>query len=291
MARLLVTGATGRIGRRVAAHLAREGAELRLLVRDPSQAPPVPGAHCVPGDFGDLAAMAQAFEGVQTAFLYTPARPDPRLLRLAADQGVAHVVLLSSASVGKVGADDPNPVAARHRMAEQAVRDAGLRWTFLRPDVLAANCLQWAEAIRTERRVRVPYPESLRNPIHEDDVALATALAMREPERWHGRVLTLTGPACLTLRQQVEAIGQAIGTALECVPISPEEALQAMTSGHPPMPAEVARRLIEYMRKTTVQPPEVTRDFSDAVGRPARPFADWAKDHAGDFLPLQAAAR
>lgn len=281
MPRFLVTGATGRIGRRLAVHLASQPGGLRLLVRDRSRIPVLPYTDCVQGDYDDLNTMAAAFEGVQVAFLYTPAHPYPKLIQLAVKQGVQHVVLLSSASVTKVSATD-NPVARRHRQAEEAVWDGGLAWTFLRPDTLASNCLSWASSIRTERCVYVPFPESQRNPIHEDDVALVAAHAMVSGQLM-GRALFLTGPGCQTIAQQVELIGQAIGTTLTCVQIDTEQAVLAMSTGPSAVPLDVARRLVEYMRKTTTTAPDISPDFELAMGRAPRPFADWVADHIADF--------
>jgi uncharacterized protein YbjT (DUF2867 family) len=281
--RFLVSGATGRIGKRLAVHLASQAGGLRLLVRDRSRMPVLPFSECVQGDFDDMNSMAAAFDGVQAAFLYTPAHPDPRLIQLAVKQGVQHVVLLSSASVVKVSAAD-NPVARRHRLAEEAVLEGGIAWTFLRPDMLASNCLSWAPSIRTERCVYVPFPESQRNPIHEDDVALVAAHAMVSGHLM-GRALSLTGPSCLTIAQQVELIGQSTGTTLRCVQIDTEQAVHAMSSGPSAVPMEVARRLVEYMRKTTTTAPEISPDFELAMGRAPRPFADWVADHIVDFCP------
>lgn len=282
MGACLVTGATGGIGRCVALRLAGRVSRLRVLVRGSAQKPVVDAEH-VQGDFDDPASMARAFAGMETVFLYTPARPDARLLQMAAEQGVRHVVLLSSASVVKVAPSARNPVAERHREMERLVLAAGLAGTFLRPDTLASNCLSWAEEIRMHRRVSVPYPTSLRNPVHEDDVARVACMAMLDTQAFRDRSFFLTGPAPLSIREQVAAIALAIGQRIECREIAAQAAIDGMTQGARPMPADVAHRLVAYMEKTTREPPTVATDFFEVTGQAPRAFSEWAIEHARDF--------
>lgn len=284
MGACLVTGATGGIGRGVALRLAGQVHRLRLLVRA-STPKPLADAEHVLGDFDDLASMARAFADMETVFLYTPARPDARLLQIAAEQGVRHVVLLSSASVVKVAPSARNPVAERHRAMERYVREAGLTGTCLRPDTLASNCLSWSEEIRMHGRVSVPYPTSLRNPVHEDDVARVAAMAMLDRDLFRDRSLFLTGPAPLSIREQVAAIGRASGQPIECCEISAEAAIDRMAQGPSAMPADVARRLMAYMEKTTREAPTVTTDFFDVTGQAPKTFSEWAIEHARAFRP------
>ena len=288
MDRFLVTGASGQIGSRVATQLTsaladRGKAPPRLLLRRSECLPMPPGAECVWGDFDDLDSMARAFEGVRSVFLYTPAHTDPGLLTLAAQKGVRHVVLPSSASVARV-APGTNPIAERHRRAEQAVIDAGLEWTFLRPDILASNCLSWSNSIIQEGLVRVPYPESRRNPLHEDDVAAVACAALLRDEL-RSSTLLLTGPSVLTIRQQVMALAEVTGMPLRCVSISEAEALQAMSRSQPQLSTEAATRLLAYQRKMVAIEPETTQAVLRVMGRPARTFAHWAQDHVADFQP------
>jgi uncharacterized protein YbjT (DUF2867 family) len=280
----LVTGATGSIGRALAWRLRCRASHLRLLARTRRGDLPI-DAEQVTGDFADLASMERAFAGMEAVFLYTPACPDARLLQVAARQGVRHVVLLSSASVVKVAPEAANPVAERHRGMERHVQQAGFDATVLRPDTLATNCLAWADEIRRHARVSVPYPASLRNPIHEDDVAHVAARAMLDPGAFGGRSFLLTGPQPLSIQAQVEAIGHAIGQSIECRQIPAQAAIEGMSRGPSAMTVEVAARLVAYMEKTTRERPAVTADFLDVIGQPPRRFAEWAVDHAHAFRP------
>ncbi len=286
MAAFLVTGAAGSIGREVAQRLVQAGAAPRLLVRTLDPARHIEQAAYVQGDFEDLPSMAQAFAGVDSVFLYTPARFDPRLLQSAKAQGVRRIVLLSSAAVVRVAPEQRNPVAERHRSIEQAIQDFGFEWTFLRPDILASNCLAWAPEIQRESRVRVPFPDAMRNPIHEKDVAQAAVQALRT-DQLRDAALALTGPRSLTLRRMVEIIAEEIRHPIACEAISPEHALRDMTTGPRAIKPEIAARLIDYQRKSVSTPPQVSPDFEQACGRPPREFSEWVRDHRQRFLPVQ----
>lgn len=275
---ILVTGASGNVGACLVRLLARAGEPVRALAR---HAPPTPwpaGVQFAAGDLSRAETLCEALAGVDRLFLFTPPTGCGEVARAARAAGVRRVVLLSSAATHKA---DPrtNPIAARHAAAEQAVRDAGLAWTFLRPDSFAANALAWASDIRAHGVVRAAYGRSLRNPIHEADVAEVALAALLRPEH-EGQAYALTGPAALTQIEQVAAIGQAIGRALRFEELGRAQALAAMAATLPP---GVAERLLDYAARSVDHPPAVTDTVQRLLGRPARSFAQWARDHAADF--------
>lgn len=97
---ILVTGATGKVGRQVVQQLTRRGARVRALVRDPAKAGLPAGVDLVQGDLLDVAALRRAFEGVSTLFLLNGVVADEftqalLVLNAARDAGVTRVVYLS----------------------------------------------------------------------------------------------------------------------------------------------------------------------------------------------------
>lgn len=275
---ILVTGATGNVGRCVARRLAQAGERVRAVARDPSAAGFPAGVQACAGDLSAPGSLAHAFEGVDRLFLFTPASGAGLIARVAREAGVRRVVLLSSAATQKA---DPriNPIAARHAAAEAAVREAGLGWTFLRPDSFAANACAWADSIRSEGVVRAAYPDAQRNPIHEDDVAAVAVAALLDAAH-ENRAYPLTGPAVITQAGQVRAIAEAIGKPLRFEVLTREQALAARPAG---TPVEVAERLLDYALKSVATAPAITDAVERVTGRPARPFAEWARDRAAAF--------
>lgn len=276
---ILVSGASGNVGRCVVKQLMAAGETVRALTRDPANARFPAGVEVVGGDLSDPRTLADAFVGATRMFFFTPVQGGADAVRAAAAGGVRRIVVLSSAATQKA---DPltNPIAARHDAVEQAVRAAGLRWTFLRPDSFAANALAWAPSIRAEGVVRAAYGLSLRNPIHEDDVAAVATTALLEPGHENAAYL-LTGPAALTQVDQVAAIGLAIGRPLRFEALSRQQAFEDMRRR---MPEDVVERLLDYAAKSVDITPAVTPTVQDILGRPARTFARWARDHAADFV-------
>lgn len=282
MGKILVAGAAGRVGRCVARRLERRGCAVRLLLHSPSTQALGAGMEAITADYNDPSQMAAAFASVDAAFMYAPGPEASHAVFQAARQaGVKQVVLLSSASVTKA-APGANPIAERHRLAEQAVQAAGLEWTFIRPDTMASNCLQWARTIREEARVYTPFPESMRNPIHEDDIAELAVQALLEG-RHADRALDVTGPQVLTIRAQVECIAAQLGAAVECVPLERSAALERMAAEQPQLSRLAAERLLDYLEKSVSVVPRITEDFQRATGHAPRRFSAWVADHAARF--------
>lgn len=282
MRKILVTGAAGRVGRQVVRRLAGENVALRLLLRSPPEQAGVASGEVVVGDHNDAEQMAKACNTVDAVFMYAPETQCSRaVFQAMREAGVRQVVLLSSASVIKAP-PGANPIAERHRAAEAAAQAAQLDWTFIRPDTMASNCLQWAAAIRDEGRVYAPYPESMRNPLHEDDIALLAVASLLNGEH-SGRAFEVTGSALLRVSDQVDAIARELGRTLECVSISHVEALARMAASNPSQSGQAAARLLDYLKKSVAVAPRITDDFARATGLAPRTFSAWVRDNVDRF--------
>lgn len=275
---ILVTGARGNVGRCLIRQLVAGGTAVRALSRQADADDLPAGVETVAGDLMDDASLRAALRGVTGLFLFTPPSGPGAAARLAAEAGVARVVLLSSIATQKA---DPrtNAIAARHAAAEASVIASGLAWTILRPDSFAANALDWAPSIRAAGVVRAAYGGAQRCPIHEEDVAAVAALALRDPSQ-AGAAHWLTGPETITQIGQVEAIARAIGMPVVFEELPRAEARDIMCRKLPP---PVVDRLLDYAAKSVHQPPPVSGTVPELLGRPARSFARWAVDHAAEF--------
>ena len=279
---ILVTGATGNVGRSVVLQLAARGIPVRALTRDKARdkdrAAMPEGVDIVEGDLSQPETLGGAFDGVDGMFLFTPPSGAGPIARLAGASGVRRVALLSSIATQKA---DPrtNAIAARHHGAEQAVMASGMAWTILRPDSFASNALEWAESIRSEGVVRAAYGQSRRCPIHEDDVAAVAVCALLDPSQ-SGQAHWLTGPRRISVQEQVAAIGRALGKDIRFEELSRDEALAVMVQR---LPRPVAERLLDYARKSISEPPGLSDAIERILGRPPKDFMQWAVDHASDF--------
>ncbi|PRY39688.1 NAD(P)H-binding protein [Umezawaea tangerina] len=276
----VVLGARGNVGRHVAGGLLTAGHRVRAVGRT---APAIPGADNVAADLDHPETLPAAFEGADGAFLYgmlDPMRPYDigKVTAAVVAAGIRHVVLLSSVSV--VDPDADSPVPRVNRAIEHAVQRSGVDWTFLRPGSFATNTRTWwAESIRTDGVVRLPYPLAWSAPVHEKDIAAVAVTALTERGHSH-QAYTIHGAESLTLRRQVEHIGEALGRPVRVERVSEDEGRAEVAKTMPPFVAEAIVR--QWAAADGV--PALTSVIAEKVtGSPAHTYAQWAVDHADDF--------
>lgn len=276
---ILVTGATGNVGRQLVLQLLAAGRATRALSRAPEQAQLPSAVDVFGGDLVSPASAAAAFAGVEAVFLFAVPRATAPIVELARGAGVRRIVLLSSGAVGDGVGQQADPIAAYHAEAEQVVRASGLAWCILRPSSFAANALQWAGQIRAAGVVQAPFGEATAAPIHEGDIA-AVAVAALTQERYLGQTLALTGPQSLTTREQVHILGEGIGRPLRFEELPPEVARAEMQTH---VPASIVDALMTIWAESVGRPALVLPTVTEVTGRPARTFEAWAREHRADF--------
>lgn len=172
---IVVTGATGNVGRPLVQALAGAGEQVTAVSRRVTK-----GAGRVRFHQADLAepeSLKPAVHGADAMFLLTS--PDflangdlTEVMNVVRAAGVRRVVLLSSQGVG----------TQRHPSnLEDAVMQSGLEWTMLRPGNFNSNALQWAGSVRTRRIVAAPFGDVALPAIDPVDIAAVAAVALREP--------------------------------------------------------------------------------------------------------------
>jgi uncharacterized protein YbjT (DUF2867 family) len=283
MKRVLVTGATGQIGREVVAQLRDTGVAIRVLTRNPRSANLPADVDIVGGDLSAPDSLDACLNGVDSVFLVwmSPlASAAPAIERIAAH--APQVVLLTSPHrTPHPFFQQPNGMRAIHAGVEQLIEASGLRRTFLRPGPFAINCRNWwAPQLRNGDVVRWCFADAATAPVHERDIAAVAVRALCD-EGHDGREHVLTGPASLTQREQVLIIGDAIGRPLRFEELSRESACEQMLAMRFPPP--IADMLLDAYSAAVGLPALVTSTVLDVTGTPARSFRDWALDHATDF--------
>ncbi|HWO62341.1 MAG TPA: NAD(P)H-binding protein [Umezawaea sp.] len=268
---VLVIGARGSVGRHVVDQLSLAGQQVRSSVRNPALADP---PNVVVADLTEPDTLRAALDGVSTVFLYAPTEGATVFVDAAKASGVEHVVLLSSGSVllpNAVG----NLIAEEHRAVERALAESGLRWTPIRPLVLANNALNWAESIRAERVVRLVHPDAVTAPVHERDIAAVAVAAVLDGGEHVSEVLT--GPELLTQQRQVELIGDAIGADVRIEELSEAEARERFGA------SQVFDAVLEFINAARTGGSPATSTAERVLGRRPASFAEWANDHAAEF--------
>ncbi|MBB1244129.1 NAD(P)H-binding protein [Streptomyces durbertensis] len=271
---ILVTGATGTVGRLLVDELLSSGQKVRALTRDPSRARMPEGVEVVAGDLTEGAAgLGAALDGVSRLHLlttagdgYEPLAKPEEIVSAAVAAGVRRITVLGS-PVGQ-------PV-------EAAVQAAGVEWTIVQPVEFMANALGWVEAVKSEGVVREPFGSTRSALVHEADIAAVLATALVE-DGHSGKVYPVTGPEALTIPEKVATIAEATGLDIRYVELSEAEARANWEAAGYYSPED-----IEFFVEMGANPPEVgytvVPTVQEVTGRPARTFAQWAKENADAF--------
>jgi len=273
-------GATGTVGRQVVSQLLPTGVQVRALTRNPDAAGLPPEVEAVRGDLTVPESLEEGLDGADVVFLVwtAPAGAVPAAIDRIARHARRLVLLTSPHQTPHPLFQQPNPLASMFAEIERTIAASGLRWTFLRPGMFAANALGWwAPQIHAGDVVRWPYAETPTAPIHERDIAAVAVRALLE-EGHEGAEYVLTGPESISQREQVITIGEVIGRPLRMEDLSSDEARREL-----PFPAPALNMLLNAWKAALGQPALVTSTVAEVTGRPARTFRDWVIDHAEEF--------
>jgi uncharacterized protein YbjT (DUF2867 family) len=278
---ILVTGATGNVGRQIVTQLRDAGVNVRALSRNPASPRLAAGVTAVPGDLTRPDSLRDAAAGAEVAFLLWPfltaEGADAAVAALAGQ--VRRIVYLSALSVHD---DAPPEENGGWGSVERAIERSAAQWTFLRAGGFATNALAWADQIRSEGVVRWAYGAAARSLIHERDIADVAVRALTD-DRHTGEKHVLTGPEAITQADQVAAIGEVTGRSVRWEEAPADEIRELLTAFTGDR--AFADHALDYWASLIREPELVTRTVEEITGRRARSFREWASDHAGDFRP------
>jgi len=284
--RVLVTGATGTIGRPVVSQLLAAGASVRALTRRPETAGLPPEVEVTRGDLTSPADLD--LDGIDSVFLVWTAPPDTaaEVVERIARKAKRLVYLTAPHKTSHPFFQQPNRMADQHAAIERLIEASGVAWTFLRPGMFAANCIGWwAGQLAQGDVIRWPYGDAATAPIDERDVAAVAVHALLHEA---ARDYVVTGPESLTHREQVAILGEVLGRALTYHELTPDEAMQEL-----PFPPPATRMLLNAWGAAVGLPAYVTSTVEEVTGRPARTFREWAAESGGQtilsVLPLHPA--
>ncbi|MFJ3384660.1 MULTISPECIES: SDR family oxidoreductase [unclassified Curtobacterium] len=230
---IAITGATGNIGGAVARSLAADGVPFRMIVRDASRAPDLPGTEVRTATFADADAARAALDGVDTLLMVSAAEAEDRLQQhrtfvgAAATAGVRHVVYTSFAGAA---ADATFTLGRDHWATEQAIRATGMTHTFLRDNFY----LDFVEDLVGEDGViRGPAGDGAMAAVARADVARVAATVLADPAAHLDRTYDLTGPVAITLEQAAAIVSAERGTTVTYHPETVEEAYASRARWEP----------------------------------------------------------
>jgi uncharacterized protein YbjT (DUF2867 family) len=280
---ILVTGATGTIGRDVAKRLSEKGVSVRAAVRDQAKARRQFGSNIAlaPFDFENEKTFSGALEGVEKVFLLPPLLPNQlavmnAFVDAAKRAGVRHIVKLSA-----IGADDEKrPTAIKgHAANEQHIRESGVAFTFLRPNSFMQNFFTYFPP--RNGAIYLPWGNGTASFVDTRDIASVAAKVLTS-DGHEGKIYTLTGPATLGIADIARILSEMTGREFKYVDVPEAAARDGMLqAGVPPWQVDLVMELHAVNKQNRWS--AVTSDIEKITGNPPTDFAQFARDHADKF--------
>ena len=274
---ILVTGATGNVGRPLVTHLLDAGAEVRAVTRNPDGAG-------LPAGVEVVTSAAEGLRGASAVFLNSRALGEelaPTVER-ARRAGVTRLVALSAINADDDFSRQPSRFRGdRNLEVEQLAVDSGLEWVSLRPTVFVTNFFgMWAPQIRAGDVVAGPFATASTAPIVDSDISAVAAQAFLTDDLV-GQKVPLTGPQALTNTELVEVIGSVLGRPLRYQEVPAEMVRQRFIGLG--FGADFADAYIALLAATVDTPALVTPDVEKILGRGAQTFGDAVSAHRDLF--------
>ncbi len=277
---ILITGATGHIGKELVPQLFQVGCSLRVLVRDERKVADLnPQIERAVGDLSKAESLIPAMRGVERIFLVTMDKPqDVNVIEAAKRARVQHIVKLSTLEA----AEHKIAVGKWHYEREELIRASGLDWTFLRPGMFMSNSIDWWSAsIKAQGAVFFPGGKGKVAPVDPRDIASVAAHALTQPGH-NGKAYELTGPELMTIKEMVETISRTIGRSLVYRGIPPIAAkLFMLKSG---MNKVLVNALMEMLRSLRRNEGAIVTDtVQQVINHPPRTFEMWCRENVAAF--------
>ncbi|HXH68405.1 MAG TPA: SDR family oxidoreductase [Candidatus Limnocylindrales bacterium] len=290
---ILVTGASGTVGRPVLEEVAKTGKPVKAMYRNAEDARSAPaGVPTVIADFADIASLVKALQGIDTVFLVCS--PIPQLVELESNviaacklSAVRHVVLNSALGA----ADYPKSFPSWHRKVEDKLSASCLGYIILRPNTFMQNIVAYnASSIRLQSAFYSAMGDAKISFIDVRDIADATAKILAEPAAHAGKIYELNGPQAFNYTEVASLISNAVGRPVQFVNIPEESQRKAMLDLG--MPDWQVNALLDLQRYYTAEHKgaDITPVLEQILGRPATRMQQYVIENKDAFRSQAAGA-
>lgn len=270
--KILVLGSTGNVGQPLVQALLRKGEQIKAASRSGK---PVAGADGVVFDYTRPATFAEAFEGVDRAYVMLPTgyvHAKELLLPVIHAAAQRNVKVVFQSAFG-VDADDSIP----YRQVEIALEKSGTPYVILRPNWFSDNFHTFWKAGITHGQISLPAADGASSFIDVRDIAQSAAAALTT-DRFNGRAFNLTGPEAISYVQAAQLLSHVIGTSIAYAPIEDQAFIEMLTNaGVPREYASFLASIFHPVREGWTA--MVTDDVQTLTGHPPRTLEVYARDH------------
>jgi uncharacterized protein YbjT (DUF2867 family) len=282
---VLVTGATGNVGRAVVRELRERGAAVRALVRDPERAAGIlgPGVELAAGNFEDPASLRRALAGAERVFLSSadgPRKVEHEAAVIDAARAAAMDLLVKASTLGADPAS-PAPALAWNGRSEDHLRRSGVPATILASGFYMTNVLAAADQVRATGTLAAPAGRGAVAMIDPADVGAVAAVALTG-DGHAGRTYRLTGPRAIGYGEVAEALSRVMGRPVAYADVPETAARDALASaGMPDWLVQQIAGAFRLIREGALA--ETTSTVRELIGRDPRGFEAFAAAHAAAF--------
>jgi uncharacterized protein YbjT (DUF2867 family) len=275
---ILVTGATGNVGKPLVGLLSDTGVPFRAFVRDPERGRAAlgPTVALAEGDFAEPATLDAALEGVERVFLLSGnSELETDAVEASVRAGVGRVVKQSALGVGL----DPPPF---HRRIEETLEGSGLGFTHLRPTAFMQTLAAYLPAlIGNDGTFRLPAGGGRVAWVDTRDISAVAFRALTE-DGHEGKAYPITGPETLSMAEVAEKLSAATGRPIRYENVPPDTARELMVQRG--LPAAFADFLVAFYGLVSEGATDfVTQSVPEVTGAPGRTFGAFAQEHASAF--------
>jgi len=284
---ILLTGLTDTTAIRVARRLLKSGHGFTALVRDPDKVPDLKSKKVtlVKGDLSKPDSIKKAMDGIENAFLLTPTgdnqfKLEKNFIDTAKKAGVKHIVKYSA-----IGADpkSPSDILKHHGQSEEYLKESGLRYTIIRPNIFMQNFVDLlGQQIRKKREIRLPLKNAKCGYVDlRDTVRLIRKVLTSSGNK--NKIYDITGPESLSCLEVAELFSEAIGKKIQYSDIKPKDFKKDLIdSGMKEPVAEAYSELYKLVRDGIYD--EVTDHIYKLTDRQPHTFEEFLDDNIKFFL-------
>jgi uncharacterized protein YbjT (DUF2867 family) len=289
---VLVTGATGNVGREVVKQLSSAplNVNIKAAIHSLENNKKIEDdkVELVKIDYNNPESLKAALSDVDKIFLVTPEVPNApelvsNLVTEAKISGIRYIVKLSA-----MDADLKADVASLrlHRQAEKIIEESEIPYTFLRPGEFMQNFINWDSPMIKEQGVFWRVGDTEVSLVDVRDIAAVAVKVLTDNDngnnRHNGKIYTITGPEALSYSQMGEILSSAIGKKISYVNISEEEARRAMKDiGLSEWWIKAIIEVYEYYKKGIQK--QVSSAVEEVTGKKPISFSQFTKDYAQAF--------
>src|SRR5947199_1531482 len=280
---VLVTGATGTIGRDLVKIFSENGVQVRVGIRDQAKARKqfVANIALSTFDFEDAASFPDSLKDVEKVFLLPPPIPNQVAVANAFIDATKRAGVRHSVKLSVVGADTEPPFTFGkwHTASDQHVRESGLAFTFLRPNSFMQNFINYFPP--RDGVIYLPWGNGKASFVDARDIATVAARALTH-EAHKNKIYTLTGPAALSIDEVARTLSQVAGREIKYVDVPESAARDAMLNAGM---AEWQVNLLMELHAMNKQNrwSTITSDVEGVTGKPPIDFREFARDYADNF--------